>query len=154
MPRVAGDIGIQTGPGQYLWLSQYRGKTCVVAVIMTTCSHCQFTTGILNRIQNDYARKDVQVLASAIEAMSSLNIPDFQKKFQPAFPVGYNEESYVAKFLGRAPTEPMLAPQLVFIDRTGIVRVQYSGEDPAMKNEIQEKSLRDALEKTIKEAGK
>ncbi len=67
VPRKAEDIGIQTGPDKYLWLSQYSGKTCIVAVIMTTCTHCQFTTGILNRIQKDYAAKDVQVLASAIE---------------------------------------------------------------------------------------
>ena len=31
------------------------------------------------------------------------------------------------------------------------IRAQYAGDDPAMRNDIQEKSLRDALEKTIKE---
>ena len=45
-------------------------------------------------------------------------------------------------------------PQLAFVDRNGIVRVQYAGDDPALKNDIQEKSLRDALEKTIKEGSK
>jgi hypothetical protein len=151
VPRKAEDIGIQTGPGKYLWLSQYSGKTCVVAVIMTTCIHCQFTTGILNQIQKDYAGKEVQIIASAIEPMSSLNIPDFRKKFLPEFPVGYNDQTYLMKFLGRLPNDPMFVPQIVFVDRNGIIRAQYSGDDPAMNKEIQEKNLREALEKTLKE---
>jgi thiol-disulfide isomerase/thioredoxin len=151
VPRKATDLGIQIAPEKYLWLSQYKGKTCIVAAILTTCPHCQFTVGLLNRIQKDYAAKDVQVIATAIEPMSSLNIPDFQKKIQPAFPVGYNDQGYVAKFLGRGPNDPMLMPQLVFVDRNGVIRVQYAGDDPALKNEIQEKSLRDALDKTIRE---
>ena len=56
VPRKASDIGIQTGPDKYIWLSQYSGKTCVLTFILTGCSHCQFTTGILNRIQNDLRR--------------------------------------------------------------------------------------------------
>jgi hypothetical protein len=154
VPRQAENIGIQTGPEKYLWLSDYAGKTCIVAVIMTTCTHCQFTTGILNRIQKDYADKGVQIVASAIEPMSSLNIPDFRKKFMPAFPVGYNDQNYLAKFLDRAPNEPMFVPQLVFIDRNGMVRVQFSGDEPGLDKEIQEKTLREALEKTLKEGQK
>ena len=38
VPRQADDIGIQIGPEKYLWLSQYRGKTCVMAFILTTCT--------------------------------------------------------------------------------------------------------------------
>ena len=151
VPRKAANLAIQLGPDKYTWLSEYSGKTCVLAFILTTCPHCQFTTGILNRIQSDYKGRNVQVLVSAIEPMSSLNIPDFQKKFLPAFPVGYNEESYAAKFLGRAPNDPMLMPQLAFVDRNGMIRVQYAGDDKALSKDIQEKSLRDALERTIKE---
>jgi thiol-disulfide isomerase/thioredoxin len=154
VPRKAGDIGIQIAPEKYLWLSQYSGKTCVLAFILTSCPHCQFTTGVLDKIQKDYADKNVQILASAIEPMSAVNIPDFVKTFHPAFPVGYNEQSYVAKFLGYAPADPLLMPQLAFVDRNGIVRIQFAGDDPALKNEIQEKTLRDALEKTILEGRK
>jgi hypothetical protein len=45
----------------------------------------------------------------------------------------------------------MLMPQLAFVDRNGIIRAQYAGDDPALSKDIQEKSLRDALERTIKE---
>src|ERR1044071_4457959 len=88
VPRPAPDIGNRVGPEKYIWLSQYSGKTCILAFILTTCPHCQFTTGILNRIQKDYAGRGVQVIESAIEPMSSLHIPDFEKKMGTEFPVG------------------------------------------------------------------
>ena len=69
-------------------------------MFMTTCPHCQYTTGILNKLQKEYAARGVQVLATAIEAMSSLHVADFKKQFQTQYPVGYNDQKYVAKFLG------------------------------------------------------
>lgn len=150
IPRKAFDIGIQTGQDKYLWLSQYRGKTCVLAFISTSCPHCQFTVGVLNKIAKDYAGKDVQILASAIDPMSSLYIPEFKQKFTPAFPVGYNDQAYVAKFLGFPPNDPMFVPQLVFVDRNGTIRAQFGGEDPVMNKDVQEKGLREILDKTIK----
>ena len=76
---------IQTAPEKYVWLSQQSGKTCVLAFILTTCPHCQFTVGLLNKIQKDYADKGVVIIASAIEPMSSLHIPDFMKLLKPQF---------------------------------------------------------------------
>jgi hypothetical protein len=149
VPRPAPDIGIQTAQDKYIWLSDYRGKTCILAFILTTCSHCQFTTGILNRIQKDYSTRGVQVIESAIEPMSSLHIADFRNKLAPAFPVGYNEQSYVEKFLG-LPEGPLLVPQIVMVDSKGIIRVQYDPDSPGLKDDVQEKTLREDLEKTIK----
>jgi hypothetical protein len=63
--------------------------------------------------------------------------------------VGYNEQSYVQKFLGRPDNDPMFMPQLAFVDRNGIIQAQYAGDDPALNKDIQERSLREALEKTL-----
>jgi thiol-disulfide isomerase/thioredoxin len=150
VPRKASNIGIQTGTDKYLWLSEQSGKTCVVAFILTTCPHCQYTIGLLNKIQKDYADKGVLIIASAIEPMSSLHTPDFAKQFKLQFPIGYNEQSYVQKFLGRPDNDPMFMPQLVFVDRNGVVRAQYAGDDPALAKDIQEKSLREAVEEALK----
>lgn len=151
LPRKADNIAIQIAPEKYIWLSEHSGQTCVLAFILTTCVHCQFTTGVLNHIAKDYTGKDVWFAASAVEPMSSLNIPDFKIKFTPAFPVGYNEQSYVAKFLGLPPNDPVFFPQVVFIDRNGIIRAQFNGGDKPMEKDIQEKTLRETLDKTIKE---
>jgi hypothetical protein len=67
------------------------------------------------------------------------------------FPVGYNEESYVAKFLGLPPTAPMLFPSIAMVDARGVLRVQYDPDDTRLRNDTQEKTLREDLDKTIKE---
>ena len=106
VPRKAEDFALQTGPGKYIWLSDYAGKTVILAFILTTCSHCQFTTGILNKMQKDYAGRGVEIIESAIEPMSSLNIPAFVQKLAVKFPVGYNQQTYAAKFLASRRTIP------------------------------------------------
>jgi hypothetical protein len=152
LPRKAMPFGIQTGPGKYTWLSEYDGKTCVVAFILTTCPHCQFTTGILNKLQGEFANRGVQIMESAAEPMAGLHVADFEAKFHPAFPVGYNDQRYIAKFLGFPEDTPMFFPTIAMIDRKGMIRVQISGEDKSMAKDIQEKSLREDIEKTM-EAG-
>lgn len=149
LPRKATPFGIQTGPGKYTWLSQFEGKTVVVAFILTTCPHCQFTTGILNRLHAEFAPKGVEFIASAAEPMAALHIAGFTAKFHPAFTVGYNDESYITKFLGYPEDAPMFFPSIAMIDKNGVIRDEFVGEDKRMTNDIQEKSLREAIEKTI-----
>jgi peroxiredoxin len=151
IPRKAAEFAVQTAPQKYIWLRDYAGKTVVLAFILTDCSHCQFTTGLLNGIQKDYAAQGVQVVESAIDTMSALHIPAFVAKFKTTFPVGYNEQSYAAKFLGYPENDPMFMPQIVFIDRGGTIRVQFAGDDPGFLEPVQDKTLRGALDKTLKE---
>jgi hypothetical protein len=66
--------------------------------------------------------------------------------------VGYNDQRYIAKFLGLAEDSPMMFPTIAMIDKHGMIRVQLSGDDKSMEKAIQEKSLREAIEKTM-EAG-
>ena len=152
VPRKASAYAIQTAPEKYIWTNEYEGKTVVLAFILTDCSHCQFTTGLLNAIQKDYADRGVQVLESAINPMSALHISDFVSKFKTTFPVGYNEQMYAAKFLGYPENDPMLMPQIVFIDRTGTIRAQFAGDDPRLPKDVQDKTLRDVLDQTLKAA--
>jgi len=153
VPRPAGNFAIQTGPDKYIWLSDYPGKTIILSIVLTDCVHCQFTTGILNAIQRDYADRGVQVIETAIDAMASLHLADFQKKFQPEFPRGYDELRYAMKFIAWPDTEAMFAPQLIFIDRTGIIRAQFGGDNPALDKALQDATLRAALDKTLREGG-
>jgi thiol-disulfide isomerase/thioredoxin len=150
VPRKAMEFAVQTAPEKYIWLSEYAGKTVVFGFILTTCPHCQFTTGILNKLQKEYEPKGVVFIESAIEPMSSLHIPDFKKQLNVTFPVGYNEQSYAAKFLGGGPDDPMLMPQLVVIDGKGMIQAQFSGDDPGFARPQQEATIREAIEKAMK----
>lgn len=153
VPRKAPAFAVQTAPERYIWLSDYVGRPVILAFILTDCTHCQYTTGLLSAIQRDYADRGVQVIESAIDSMSALRIPEFLKKLNPPFPVGYNEQSYAAIFLGYGEKDPMFAPQLVFIDRTGMIRAQFGGDDPKLLKEVQDKTLRETLDETLKAGG-
>jgi hypothetical protein len=148
VPRKASDYAIQIAPDKYIWTNQYAGKTVILAFILTDCSHCQFTTGLLNAIQKDYADRGVQVLESAVNPMSALQIPGFKEQFKPAFPIGYNDQKYAAKFLGYPEEDPMFMPQIVIIDRTGTIRAQFAGDDTRLLKDVQDKTLRAALDQT------
>jgi|SRR5579863_4529107 len=150
-PRPSPDFAIGVNDGTQLHLSQYRGEVVVLAFILTSCPHCQFTVGVLSRLQTEYGPRGLQVVASAIDPMSSMLVPDFIKNFQPTFPVGFNEHSQAIEYLEHPVIYRLMMPQLVFIDRQGVIRAQYSGDDPFFNKTDQEKNIREAIEPLLKE---
>lgn len=149
VPRKAEAFGIQTGQDKYTWLKEYAGKTVILAFLLTDCDHCQFTAGILNRIQQDYADHGVIVLASAIEIMSSLHIADFTAKYHPNFLLGYDPQDYATTFLGYPDNYPMSLPQILFIDPSGTIQVQIAGDDKRIYKDVEEKTLRETLDRLL-----
>src|SRR5947209_4588459 len=95
IPRSTPEFAINTTDGRQILLTQYRGKTVILAFILTTCSHCQQTIGILSKLQPEYAARGVQVLACAIEDSAKQNVPGFIGQFHPTFPVGYSPRDSV-----------------------------------------------------------
>src|SRR5436190_16983415 len=94
IPRQAPDLAINFGPGaKQIHLNEYRGKTVVLAFILTYCSHCQAVVRGLIKDQQELAPKGLQIIASAIEDMAASALPGFRRQFAPSFPVGYNTNS-------------------------------------------------------------
>jgi thiol-disulfide isomerase/thioredoxin len=91
VPRPAPEFIINTG-GKLVKLSEFRGKTVVLAVILTYCSHCQAVIGGLIKDQREFAPKGLQVLATAIDTSPGM-VPGFVRQFAPNFPVGYNAQA-------------------------------------------------------------
>jgi peroxiredoxin len=151
VPRPSPDFAIDTADGQQIQVSQYKGKVCALAFILTTCPHCQKTVGFLSTLQSEYGPRGFQALASAIDDMGKMNVPDFIKRFQPPFPVGFSRLEVAENYLQHPTIFRMLMPQLVFIDRQGTIRAQYAGDDPFFATD-QEKHLREQIETLLKEA--
>jgi peroxiredoxin len=151
-PRHSPDFAINMNDGSQIQLSQYQGKVVVLAFILTYCSHCQFTAQILSRLQKEYGPQGLQVVASAIDPMSSLKVPDFIKQFQPGYPVGFNEHNQAIEYLQHPIMYRLMMPQVVFIDRKGTIRAQHAGDESTFFAEAtQEKNIRDAIEPLLKE---
>jgi peroxiredoxin len=152
IPRPSPDFAINMNDGTQIHLSQYQGKVVVLAFILTYCSHCQFTAQILSRLQKEYGPQGLQVVASAIDPMSSMKVPDFIKQFQPGYPVGFNEHNPAVEYLQHPIMYRLMMPQLVFIDRKGTIRAQHAGDEEAFFSQAtQEKNLREAIEPLLKD---
>jgi peroxiredoxin len=149
VPRPAPEFVVR-GPGGEVLLSQYRGKVVLLALIFTTCPHCQHTVGIMSDVQKEYASREFQALGSAFNEMAAQLLPAFLSQFHPNFPLGYSPRATVLEFLQAPSNAPLSVPILVFIDKKGIIRSQHMGsDDPFFKD--QEKNIRAELESLLKE---
>ncbi len=152
LPRPAPEFTISLTNGHQLRLSQYRGKVVVLAFILTTCSHCQRTTGYLNKLQSELGPHGLQVLESAIEENARGNVAGFVQQFQTPFPVGYNTNTVqVLDFLQHPTMMIPHMPLLAFIDRQGIIRGQHEGNEEPFFGPDHEQNLRNQIEALLKE---
>jgi len=148
LPRPSPDFAIHLTPSGQTSPTQYKGKVVLLAFILTTCSHCQHTTQVLTGLQREYGPRGLQVLAAAFNPMANMLVPDFIKQFQPSFPVGYTDRIPVHSYLDHPETMQMFVPVLVFIDRKGMIRHQYLGDDDFFKTA--DKNIRAGVEEILK----
>ena len=139
VPRKAPEVTITMNSGEQLLLSSLRGKVVALEFLLTTCPHCQRCSGILQQMYQEYGAKGFQPVGAAINENARTLVPEFIYKLGLKFPVGVTPHDMAYEFLGYNQNDPnagpMLMPQLVFIDRKGIIRVQYAGDNEFFKNE-------------------
>lgn len=150
LPRPSPDFAINLGQGKQVRISQYKGKTVVVAFILTYCSHCQKAIGVLSKMQQEYGGRGLQVLASATEEMAAVALPGFLRQFEPPFPVGVNTTNEFVTYMQHPTMLQLYMPGLVFIDKDGIIRAQYEGRDSFLEATGMEKYIRAKVEEMLK----
>ena len=131
-------------------LQQFRGKVVALAFIFTSCSHCQELTQVLNRLAPEYTPRRVQFLACAFNGDATVGMPEFLERFKPQFPVGWTTETVARSYLRFPITDRRMlyVPHMVFLDRRGIIRSDFSGETSFFTNS--ETNIRAELEKLLK----
>jgi len=149
LPRKAPPLTIGLPEGGKLALDSYKGKAVLLAFILTTCPHCQFTTGLLKQFQTEYGPRGLQVVEAAIDQGAEMLVPGFIQRFTPNFPAGFVAYDTSAQFIQHNPMMIMHVPALVFIDRQGTIRAEFEGDDPIFSEETQEKNLREQVEKLL-----
>jgi thiol-disulfide isomerase/thioredoxin len=150
LPRPSPDFAINLGLGKQVRISQYKGKTVVVAFILTYCSHCQKVIGVLSKLQKEYGPRGLQVLASATEDMAAAALPGFVRQFDPPFPVGINTTTEFVTYMQHPTMLQLYMPGLVFIDSAGLIQAQYEGRDAFLEETSVEKNIRAKVEEMLK----
>jgi len=152
IPRPAPDLSIPTPDGKQLKISDYRGKVLCLTFILTTCPHCQKTTQLLNGIYKDLAPKGFDVLEAAVN--QNPDIPGFLAQFKPPYPVGTAGVQQALDYMQWPKDKRPLVPFVMFIDRKGMIRSQYTGVDEAFFDANQEQHMRDEAGKLLAEGAK
>ena len=150
VPRPAMDLVVARTGGERIRLSQYGGRILIFELLMTTCPHCQRCAHTVQQVLNDYKSRGVEALGAAINDEARFDLMRFEMTAGSKFPMGIaNREQAYAFLQADLNAGPVYFPQLVLIDRKGVIRGQYAGVDPFFEKE--EENLRKMLDMLLKE---
>jgi thiol-disulfide isomerase/thioredoxin len=145
------------GQGQKL-LSQYRGKVVALEFILTTCSHCQDASRVMTRYQKELGPRGFQALDLAINALdnspdpnnANVLVSNFIRDFQVGFPVGWVTRDQFMAFMGFSVLDRVVVPQIVLIDRKGMIRYETpAGDSPERESLMKEGAIREHIEELL-----
>jgi hypothetical protein len=147
--RPLADVPIPLPDRKIIHFKQYAGKELVIVLVSTACEDCLRTITILNKIQQDYGPRGLQVLGAAINNNAPYEIAGFVQRYRPAFPIGYLDQTAAIKLADIPKDTRPFVPIIMFTDRKGWVQVQYYGDSPIFKAS-EEKAFRAIAEGLLK----
>jgi peroxiredoxin len=152
IPRPAKDLKFKLATGEEVSLSKYKGQIVVLEFLLTTCSHCQEFSRSMEKVSKEFEGKGVQMLGVAINEGASKLVGEYVKQLNLHFPVGYIENKQTPlEFLQHPIMARMMMPQLVFIDRVGVIQAQFEGSDQKFFTG-EEQHLREMIQKMLGKA--
>jgi thiol-disulfide isomerase/thioredoxin len=115
VPRPAPEIKIGAAT-----LSSWRGHLVLLAFISTECPHCQRASAVFEHLSHEFPGLRVAEVAFNEGADTAA----FIKTFGLSFPVGAGSIDAAHDFLGIPHGARLGTPQIVVIDRSGMIRAQ------------------------------
>lgn len=100
-------------------------------------------------IARDLGPKGFAVIEAALN--DNADVPGFMRQYNTPFPVGTASGANALEYLQWPPSQRPLVPLMVFVDRAGMIRAQYSGYDTDFFGDAMDKNLREEAEKLLKE---
>jgi peroxiredoxin len=153
VPRPAPELVIRQVNNKQLLLSEFRGKVIALEFLLTTCPHCQDCSALMNKMYQEYGPRGFQPIGIAFNEMATMLVPDYINQLGLKFPVGVGTREEVNSFLQYPVIERMRVPQLVFIDRKGIIRAQYPCESEFFAPGKEESNMRKQIEELLNDSG-
>lgn len=150
LPRKSPEFTINQPGGKETLLSSYRGKVVLLGFFATWCQHCQNTAKVFNGLQEAFGKEGLQAIGIAINPEADdAKVREFSRLYAPSFPVGLAKPDSALSYLLISVMERWVYPQVVLIDRKGMIRAQ---SDPKGSPELQELvGLRPRIEELLKE---
>jgi peroxiredoxin len=150
LPRTAPELVMRRGSGELILLSKCKGKVVLLELLLTTCPHCQHCAQVVQKVWEEYQSRGVLALGAAVNDEARNDLLRFEILSGAKFPIGVSDRVQAYKFLqADMNAGPVYFPQLVFVDRQGMIRAQYEGSDEFFRDE--EQNIKNMLEMLLKE---
>lgn len=157
IPRQAKPYTFKMPDGTTQTLASMKGKVVVIQFLYTWCEHCQNTARMLSNVQAELGSQGVQVVGVAFNdevntdnaAANNAMTKQFDTNFTN-FPVALAPQSEVLSYLGISVMERYAVPQIMVIDKNGVVRDQTK---PLPEGRLQNETfLKDLLRRLLSES--
>lgn len=149
VPRKSPEFTIYQPSGKSTLLSSYKGKVVMMEFLFLRSAKCLELAKTMNKLNQEFGPRGFQPVAVAFPApQSDANGPlvsSMVDYFKLTYPVGYTNKDDVDQYLGRQQREMLRIPQVVIIDRTGVIRAQTGLDNPKLEDETSLRVLIDGL---------
>src|SRR5215471_1265773 len=155
VPRKSPEFTISVPLGKTSLLSSYKGKVVVVEFLFVASEHCMHVAQVMNKLERDLGPRGFQPIGivfdpPGVKTSGEKVIPSLVDYFKLTYPVGFASKADVDTYLGRTGNELLAIPQMIVIDRAGMIRA-VTGDHTNPKLE-DENSLRTLIDGLLKEA--
>jgi peroxiredoxin len=139
VPRLSPEFVITQPSGKTTLLSSYKGKVIMLEFFFLRSAECLGVANTMNRLNKEFGARGFQPLAVAFPAPQSDADPALVNSvadyFKLTYPVGYTDKVSVDEYLDRHEGEFLRIPQVVIIDRAGMIRAQTGLDNRNLENE-------------------
>jgi peroxiredoxin len=122
----------------------------MIEFLHTTCPHCQHTAAVIQQLYKEFGPRGFQPIGVAFNENAALLVPDFVRQLGLTFPLGVCPQDTVLSYIQHPLGQLFYVPQMVFVDRKGIIRAQHGGKDDHFSDNL-EPNLRSLIESMLKE---
>ena len=112
-------------------LSSFKGQVVVIEFLLYRCPSCLRVAQTINKLHREMADRGFRPIGIVFDdGVTEPVVRDLALLLKLNYPVGYTTSDQVDRYLGRSPVVRFQVPQLVVIDRAGVIRAQSrpSGE--------------------------
>lgn len=158
VPRKSPDFFISNPSdpsGKAALLSSLKGKVVVLAFLFVQSDHCLKVARTLDKLNSELRSRGFQASVIVfdppkVRPSNGGLIQPWVNYFKLTLPVGFATKDQVDTYLGRTGNELLAIPQIVVIDRAGMIRAASGARvDPTLEDE---NSLRTLLDPLLKES--
>src|SRR5258707_13442109 len=150
VPRQSPEITIFDRLGQETALSSLKGQVVVIEFLLIRCGGCLRMAQTINKLHSEMAGRGFRPIGVVFDdGVSEPVVRDLVQLLKVNYSMGYTTSDKVDRYLGRAGMVRFQVPQVVVIDRAGMIRAQSRASGEA--NLTDESYLRNLVRELLDE---